>query len=224
MLRNKLNVTVGIVGLLAINTVLSAPAAHAQRYAKATTRAISAGTVLPVKLDRELKSNDNQKGDKFTATLKSDAAKSLGMPEGTVVEGTVNEARPKEGDNPGVLDISFQRLRFPDGKAYSIVGSSIGLDNKSVSTDKNGRIVAKKSAKNNRLTYVGYGAGAGLLVSVLSGGKLHLENIALGGALGYLAGALEKNKKQPHDVDLKEGTEVGVRLDKTIRIAASETN
>ena len=180
---------------------------------------LDAGTVIPVTLDRQLTSNGNAQGDHFTATVKADTPGYLGLPEGSVIEGVVREARPKEGNNPGVLDLAFRRLRLPNGRSYAITGSTIGLDNKSVTKDSNGKIVAKSSSRNNRLTYVGYGAGAGLLASVLSGGKLHLENIGLGAGLGYIIGSLEKNKKTPNDVSLKAGTQMGVRIDKSLRTA-----
>ena len=180
---------------------------------------LDAGTVIPVTLDRPLTSNGNVRGDKFTATVKADTPGYLGLPVGSVIEGTVMEAKPKAGNNPGVLDLAFNRIRYPNGRTYAITGSTIGLDNKSVEKRTDGRIVAKSSIKNNRLTYVGYGAGAGLLASVLSGGKLHLENIGLGAGLGYLFGSLEKNKKTPNDVNLKVGTQVGVRLDKSVQTA-----
>ena len=180
---------------------------------------LDAGTVIPVTLDRQLTSNGNQKGDKFTATVKGDDGSYQGLPAGSVIEGVIMEAKPKQGNDPGVLDLAFRRIRLPNGRSYAITGSTIGLDNKSVTKDSNGKIVAKSSSKNNRLTYVGYGAGAGLLASVLSGGKLHLENIGIGAGLGYLLGSLEKNKPHPNDVNLKEGTKVGVRLDKSLRVA-----
>ncbi len=185
---------------------------------------LEAGTVVPVTLDRQLTSNGNAKGDTFTATIKSDTPGYLGLPEGSVIEGVVMEAKPKEGKNPGVLDLAFRRVRLPNGRAYALTGSTIGLDNKSVTKDSNGKIVAKSSSRNNRLTYVGYGAGAGLLASVLSGGKLHLENIGLGAGLGYLLGSLEKSKKTPNDVNLKVGTQMGVRLDKPLTLQTADSS
>jgi hypothetical protein len=102
---------------------------------------------------------------------------------------------------------------LPGGKKTNIDGSPVGLDSKSVSTDSNGRIVAKPGAKDKRLTYVGYGAGAGALVSILGGGHRIVEDAAIGGALGYLAGALDKSgSKQKNNVLLTKGTGIGVVL------------
>lgn len=214
MLTNYRNTFIGL-GVATASLILTSSAVSNS----AAAIRLDAGTVIPVTLDRQLTSNGNQKGDKFTATVKADNPGYLGLPDGSVIEGVIMEAKPKQGKNPGVLDLAFRRIRLPNGRSYAITGSTIGLDNKSVTKDSHGRIVAKSSSKNNRLTYVGYGAGAGLLASVLSGGKLHLENIGIGAGLGYLLGSLEKNKAHPNDVNLKAGTQIGVRLDKNLRTA-----
>ena len=213
MLPNNRTIFAG-VSVVVASLILSGSAAR-----PAAAVRLDAGTVIPVTLDRQLTSNGNVKGDHFTATVKADTPGYLGLPPGSVIEGVIMEAKPKQGNNPGVLDLAFNRLRLPNGRSYAIAGSTIGLDNKSVTKNANGKIVAKSSSKNNRLTYVGYGAGAGLLASVLSGGKLHLENVGLGAGLGYLFGSLEKNRQHPNDVNLKAGTQVGVRLDKSLRTA-----
>jgi hypothetical protein len=179
------------------------------------------GTVFPVKLQRELNSKKNEKGDRFKAVVKADADGYSGLPEGTIVEGVVLQAKAKAGKEPGVLDLAFRSIQLPSGKTYDIDGSVIGLDNKSVERTSDGRLVAKKKGKNNRLVYAGYGAGAGALVGLLAGGKLKLENILIGGALGYLAGSLEKGKSEVNDVTLKEGTEMGVRLERSVRVSTT---
>ena len=104
---------------------------------------------------------------------------------------------------------------FPDGREVKLKGSLIGLDSKNVTTDKSGRLIAKKGHKTDRLTYVGYGAGAGLLIGVITNQKGVLKDTAIGAGLGYLFGALQKDhSKKVSDVALKSGTEMGVRLDR----------
>ena len=190
-------------------------------FAQVRKASFAAGAVIPVKLDRELNSKTNRTGDKFTAIVVADKDGYSGLPEGATIEGVLREARAKEGEQPGLLDLSFQRVRLANGRAYAITGSVIGLDDKSVEKNSEGVLVAKAKSKNNRLTYVGYGAGAGLLASVLGGGKIKLENVILGAGLGYLAGSLEKNRKQPNDVTLKEGTNLGVRLDRALSLTST---
>ena len=179
-------------------------ARHARRYV------LDPGTVLLVRLNNTLSSKDSHSGDVFTAMVTDQDAYSL--PAGTKVEGVVRSARPKHGKQPGALDLAFDRLVLPGGKAYDINGSVIGLDGKSVKSTANGRLVATPAHRNDRLTYVGIGAGAGLLVSVLTHRKSTFTDTLLGGGLGYLYGALQKGHSNTRDVTLKSGTKVGVRL------------
>lgn len=179
--------------------------------------ALEAGSVIPVKLDNELSSNNTRKGDTFTVTLRNDAdAEYYRLPTGTHIEGVVRDVRAKKDKDPGVLDLDFRRLRLPDGHSYAIQGSLIGLDNKSVEKRSDGRLVAKPGHSNDRLTYVGYGAGAGLIVGLLT--KSTLQDTLLGGGLGYLFGSLQKGQTQTRDVDLKPGSELGVRLDQSVTL------
>ena len=201
---------------------ISAPQfANAESHAR--TVALGVGTVITVRLDDALSSNETHKGDKFTATIKDNASETnpYALPSGSQIEGVVRLARPKKEKNPGVLDLAFQRLILPDGSSYSLSGSLIGLDNKSVSHDKQGRLIAKKGHRTDRLTFVGYGAGAGFLLGLLTDKKQTVRDTALGAGLGYLFGALEKDKSKVNDVRLKQGTELGVRLDKRLTYALS---
>lgn len=191
---------------------VAAPSAFAQRNRAIT---LDAGTVIPVKLEDRLSSKDNRKGDTFTAKLKVDEGSNyVGLPDGTIIEGRILSARQKSGKDAGTLELGFQRLRMPSGQSFPIEGSLIGLDGKSVNKDSDGRIVAKPGSENKRVTYAGYGAGAAALVGLLSNGRLNLGNLLLGGLLGYAAGSTQKASDNVRDVDLKQGTEMGVRLDR----------
>jgi hypothetical protein len=188
-----------------------------QLAAQATT--LDAGTVLPVRLNSALSSKDAQKGDTFTATVRTDSDMgNYGLPDGTRVEGVVRMARPHRDNDPGVLDLEFRRLKLPSGESYPIEGSLIGLDNKSVRKTSDGKLIATPDHTNKRLTYVGYGAGAGLIVGALT--KHTVEDTLIGGGLGYLFGALEKGHSQARDVNLKSGTEIGVRLDQRLTLSS----
>lgn len=207
-----------VMGLAALSSLLSW-AAIMGASAQTRTTSLEAGSVLPVKLDDALSSNNSRKGDTFTATIRNDTdTEYYRLPTGTRVEGVVRDARPKQDKDPGVLDLEFRRLRFPDGKSYAIEGSLIGLDNKSVEKRSDGRLVAKPGHKTDRLTYVGYGAGAGLIVGLLT--KHGLEDTVIGGGLGYLFGSLQKGgSNSPNNVTLKQGTELGVRVDRQVTLA-----
>ena len=213
------------LGLAAVLTTAAWPLtvqAQNRVHRQTRTASLSSGTVIPVKLDDELSSQNSHSGDTFSATV-TDAESSYdgssALPVGTKVEGVVRSAKAKQDKNPGMLDLAFTRVTLPSGRSYSISGTPIGLDSKSV-VRKNGRIVAKAGSKGpNRLTYVGIGAGAGLLVNVLAHRKGTLTDVLIGAAAGYGAGSLIKGgSSSVRDVTLKSGTTMGVALTQSLAL------
>lgn len=198
-------------------TALAATIIGSSTGAGAQTRTIrlDSGTVLPVTLDKTISSSDARRGDAFTATVRTDNDTSYdGLPSGTGVEGVVRDVRAQQGNNPGLLDLEFRRIRLPDGHSFPIQGSLIGLDTKSIKRTSDGRLIATPDHRDKKLVYAGYGAGAGLIVGLLT--KHTLEDTLIGGGLGYLFGTLDKSHSNARDVTLKSGTELGVRLDRTV--------
>lgn len=224
MITHKIPGAIRALRLASLVTIACSATQFAHAQSRTRNVALNAGTVIAVRLDEALSSNESNKGDKFTATVKENTGKTdpYALPSGTQVEGIVRLVRPKKDKQPGVLDLAFQRLILPDGRSYNLKGSLIGLDNKSVTHDKQGRLTAKKGHRTDRLTFVGYGAGAGLLAGLLLDKKNTLRDTALGAGLGYLYGALEKDSSKVNDVRLKEGTELGVRLDSRLTYARAQ--
>jgi hypothetical protein len=202
--------------LLGVAALVACGGVGVQAQTRARTVSLSAGTVMAVRLQDDLSSNDSRKGDRFVATVDDSTAdkqwKSDALPAGSTVKGYVRMVSAHKDKNPGVLDLAFDRVILPDGRSYSIQGSLISLDNKSITKDKHGRLIANKGHSTNRLTYVGYGAGAGALIGLITSRKHIVEDSLLGAGVGLLYGALAKGKS-PSDVKLKAGTQMGVRLD-----------
>ena len=192
--------------------------APARRDAIAT---LYRATVIPVRLDTDLSSNESRRGDKFTASLDSTNGVYGNLPGGTKIEGRVVTATKKNGNDPGMLEVSFDRLIMPDGRTQELSGTLVSLDDKDIKTDADGRIVATGKAKDNRGVYAGIGAGAGVLLGVLGGGntKGNVTKGLIGGLLGLGAGELEKNKaKGVSDVRIEKGSKFGVRLDEDLTL------
>ncbi len=169
--------------------------------------------VIPLTLDQRLSTIDNRKGDTFSATVRTNGDSYQGLPAGTRVEGHIAAIHPMRADRPAILDLAFDRIVFPSGRSMSVDGTLISLDGRHVYTNGNGVIVARRSAsaQDQRMVYAGYGAGAGLLVGVLS--KRPLEDTILGGALGYIAGQVQHDQRQSMtEITLDPGTTMGVRL------------
>lgn len=177
---------------------------------------LDSGTVIPVMLNTELTSNTSRDGDSFTAKVDTSRDAYNSLMQGAVVDGVVRHAAPQSGSNPGTLELAFTRLRLPNGESYPISGTVTSLDSKDLQVGSGGILQAAKTNKDQSLTYAGIGAGAGALIGILSGGKIRIEDLLLGGGLGYAAGQLLKGTQQVHDVDLKTGTPVGVLLNKRV--------
>lgn len=197
------------------NTVVTRNQVTTRKFAT-----IDAGTVLPVRLDQELSSTNSRRGDTFTASLRQDETETYaGLPWGTKVEGRVVTARPRNGNNPGVLELDFTYLRLPDGSRKAIAGSLISLDSSSVVRRDDGTIVVRPDKREDRLIYAGVGAAGGLIVGLIT--KKPLEGTILGGILGYLYGENKLRNQEANNVVLKPGTEFGVRLDQDVRVRVS---
>jgi hypothetical protein len=199
-----------------------APGAFAQVSSESGSDIVLAqGTVIPVNLNTELTSNGSQQGDKFTATVDSTNSAYRQILNGATVDGIVRNVTPQDGKNPGTLAVAFTQLHLASGSTYTISGSPTSLDPKFVTTRADGVLQARNTNKDEHLTYAGYGAGAGLLVSVLTNGNIKVKDSlldsAIGGVLGYVAGSVLKGPTQVHDVDLKPGAKMGVLLDSAVR-------
>jgi hypothetical protein len=168
-------------------------------------------TVLRVRLDDTIGSDRSRPGDRFTASVEDPS-----LPTGSLVQGVVIGVTPADKQTSGRLGVDFQTLVLPDGRRVPIEGSPTGLDSKSVRTTASGGLVAKSHSSGSTGKYIAYGAAGGLLIGSLLG-----KNVVgglLGAGAGYLLG---KNKSAHRDVVLKEGKELGVRLDQRVVLAGS---
>jgi hypothetical protein len=191
--------------------------------AQAATRRVvlPPGSVIPVRLDQSLSSKTAQSGDRFTATVRY-GQDDAGLPEGTRVEGVMREVLPAADGKPGVLDMDFRRMVTPGGQTRTITGSLVALDAKSVQRSESGRLVASTDKGKDRLKWIGIGAGAGLLAGVLTKGNKLVDTL-LGAGAGYLYNEFG-NKPKPGDVNLKSGTEFGIRLDRQLTFDTNRTD
>jgi hypothetical protein len=189
-----------------------------RRFSRRMT--IPSGTVIPVRLDDDLSSNESRVGDKFSVTVEN-GRDNAGLPDGTKIEGIVREAIPSRGGKPGVLDVDFNRVILPNGDARAITASLSTMDSKGTTRDSEGRLIAKTNSNNDRLKWVGIGAGAGLLVSTLTKGNTLLETL-IGGGAGYLYNELQR--KGAGNVNVKSGSELGVRVDRQFAFDAGQAD
>jgi len=172
------------------------------------------GTVIPVRLDKALSSATDRQGGPVTVTVRSAYDGDAEFPRGTKIEGVVSALQRAGDGQPGMLELSFREVLLPNGERVSAEGSLISLDEKMVMQTSDGRLVARDKKSNDRLKFIGIGAGAGLLLGRWQ--KHTLEGTLLGAAAGYLYSEYDRRKAQPTDVAVAEGTEFGVRLDQQL--------
>jgi hypothetical protein len=184
---------------------------------------MQAGTVIPFRLNQRLSSNESSAGDRFEASPDtSNRPNYQGLSSDAVLEGHVDVVRARNRNTPGVLGLAFDRIRMPSGQTYKVYGVLIGLDSKSVDS-KNGRWVARSNAKNDNLKFLGYGAGGGALVAILTKNNV-LTSSLIGGAAGYLFGTTQKNPSAYRDVNNAQGTRFGLRLTRDFSFRTPNAN
>ncbi len=212
----QVNITTTNAGNSTVNT----PARKLRRVM------VRENTVIPVTLDHTLSTIDSRKGDTFTATVRTDGDEYSTIPRGTKVEGHIAAVHPMKSNSPALLDLAFDKLVFPNGRTVRVDGTLTSLASDNVTKDANGVLVMNPQAKDkdNRMVYAGYGAGAGLLVGILT--KKPLEGTVIGGVLGYLLGT-QKNSQQAQkvsDITLAPGTEMGVRVNQDVTVSWPDDN
>jgi len=196
---------------------VSAPATQAATTSTTDRVVLEPGTVIPVILDTELTSNSSMSGDTFRATVDTSREAYSNILQGATIGGFVRSATAREGNDPGTLDLAFTSLRLASGESYTISGALTSLDNKNLEMSSGGILRAKNTNSDQKLKYAGIGAGAGALIRILGGDKLRIEDVLLGGLLGYGVGSVIKTPDAVHDVVLQPGTKLGVVLNNPVR-------
>lgn len=202
--------------LLSAVSLLGAHSAAAQSRGRNT---IPADTVVRLKLETALSSHDSRRGDTFAAVL-ADKDRS-GFPKGTRFQGVVREVQRRTPDKPGMLDVQIQSAYAPGGGKTALSGRLASLEDDDVSSTKNGRLQARKGSKSKMdWKWAGYGAGAGAIVSAVTGGKV-VKGAVIGGLGGTIYSYLSRNKGGKdtfRDVDLPRGTEFGMRVERSVTV------
>ncbi|MFX8840903.1 hypothetical protein ABTM78_21335, partial [Acinetobacter baumannii] len=75
-------------------------------------------------------------------------------------------AKPRRGDDPGVIELRFDHLSTPNGHSMPVYGKLISMDNRDI-VRRNGTIVAT-GRHDDHMVFTGYGAGAGLILGLQS--------------------------------------------------------
>jgi len=179
------------------------------------TISVPSGVVVPVTLDQDITSATARVGDTFTATVKSERLGDSEFPVGSKIQGVVSEVVPKNGNQPGVLDLDFRNVILPDGSRYPLRAELIPLDAKSVDSTRTGRITARTKSQSNsdKAKVIGIGAAGGFVLGRVLKKDGALPTIL--GAIGGLVYSQQQNKKAA-EAALASGTDLGVRLNTAV--------
>jgi hypothetical protein len=157
------------------------------------------GTEIQVRLDQSLSSGTARLEDRFEATVAQSVMHDgvVAIPAGTEVAGTVVRAeaaeRPSRG---GRLELSFDSIRFDDGRRVEIKARVVSLEEEGLDKSK-----------------AGLGALIGGILGAVVDGK---KGAVIGGILG---GGGTVVASTGDDVELPAGTVLTLRLDRPAMLA-----
>jgi hypothetical protein len=180
--------------------------------------AVPAGTRLRARIDTTLNSKTSRVGNTFTATVTEPVYSSTGVlviPQGSVLTGRVDSVTPAaKGGRPGSIDVSFRRLKTPNGTSRIINGMMTDLNAEDATTNNEGTATGNRM-KHRKAIFIGGGAGGGaILGAAIGGGKGFLVGGLLGAGAGYLGNKLTKAA----EAEVRSGTEFGVYLNQGISL------
>ncbi len=177
---------------------------------------IPAETVVRAQLDDRLSSETSRVGDRFQATV--DPNDRSRFPAGTRFEGRVTQVQAASRNQPGILDVAFDRAILPDGTSVPLNASLASLDKDSVRQAADGRLVARRQGTNQfDWKWVGYGAGAGAILGGVLGDDDWLKGALLGGIGGAIYGYINRDRDREYsNVNLAEGSEFGILLNQRV--------
>jgi hypothetical protein len=181
------------------------------------------GTRIQVRLDATLNSKSNRQGDRFTAQVIESVlvhGKEV-IPKGTTVEGRIAEVR-NSGRIKGrsEINLSYERLIFPNGVSETIVASQAELDDteKEEMDRKEGTIRGEPTRKRDAAG-IGAGAAIGAGIGALAGGR---KGAAIGAGAGGLIGLVDALRRRGKEIEIPAGTRMVIRMDRPLTIISTK--
>jgi hypothetical protein len=172
---------------------------------------VPAGTTLDLTLDQQLDTQQNEKGDDFSATVASPVAVGdrVAIPAGARVHGTVTAVQKSGGaGQTAVLKVDFQRLESR-GRTVPIQATLTKAHPEKKSRTSTGQAAAE----------VGAGTAAGAILGRIIGGNK--TGTFIGAAVGAAAGTAIVLGTQDVDAVLPKGSHIELRLDAPVQVPAS---
>src|SRR5215831_757325 len=187
------------------------------------TYTIPDGTKILSRLETALSSRTNRQGDRFTAKVTESilvSGKEV-IPVGTTIEGRVAEVK-SAGHVKGrsKMNLSYERLIFPNGVSETIVASQADLDEKGKEEiDRKEGTIKGESSRKRDAAEVGGGAAVGAGIGAIAGGG---KGSAIGAGVGGLIGLADSMRRKGKEIELPAGTRFVIRLDRPLTITSTK--
>lgn len=170
---------------------------------------VPAGSVVSVRLDRQLSTSANEGGDPFTATTTQPLLDDLGrvaLPAGSVVRGRVLGVDGADADGEtSMLVLGFESISG-GGHTYALSGTVVDARPER----------RKRTATRGTAAKVGAGAAAGAILGQILGKDT--ESTLIGAAAGAAAGTAIALGTRDVEAVLPEGSVMAIRLDTPLRV------
>ena len=178
---------------------------EADAEVKRTVELLRAGMEFQVEVQEDLSSRDSRVGDVFRTVLATDVVGEQGqvvVPAGSVVLGTVVEARPlRKVGGQAALGLVLDRLLLSSGEEIEIEATFVELG---------------RNKKRDKRKIAGAVAAGAILGRIFGDG----EAAIVGGIIGGAAGTAAVMKAKGRDVEIPAGTVVTVELQEVVTSTA----
>lgn len=176
--------------------------------------AIPSNATMLIELDSNLSTDASQRGDRFQARVVQP-----GELQGAIVDGRVTLVkRPGKVKGVAELQLSFERIRMPDGRQSNFAAEVVEVVDMGGSyggeVDPEGGVRGKDSTKDD-VSRVGAATGIGAVIGLIFGGG---KGAAIGAAVGGAAGTGSVLTKRGKDIRLDRGQQLRIRTATETRI------
>ena len=177
---------------------------------------VPANTVLNVRMNETIGSENARVGDQFTTTVMVPVYSSgiEVIPAGSIVVGRVTTvSRASRKSKAGTIGVHFVSLRLPTGITRAMNGDLTNVS-EDVNADNEGE-VGGRSATTRNVVFVGGGAATGALIGAIAGGG---KGAGIGAGVGAGLGVAGALFSKGHEAVVKSGTEFGVILNQNLSL------
>ena len=171
------------------------------------TMVIPRDTVMRVELVNEISTDISQQGDPFQMRVAD--PKQYG---GAIIEGHIAQLkRPGKAKGNAQLQLSFERIKFPNGRSAKLSGQVIEVipngGTEAGKVDSEGGIKGQDSTKTD-VGKVGGAAGIGAVIGLIFGGG---SGAAVGAGIGAGVGTAGVLTQRGKDIHLTQGQQLRIR-------------